>query len=84
MQRSEITARLTDILVMAMGDDAAEAINSCTENTTLADDLGLNSVGILYVVIGIEEAFNISFDNACFSDFKTVGDVIDFIAKKTE
>lgn len=66
-----------------MGESAKDLIEGCNDNTSLTDDLGLNSVGILYIVIGIEELFSISFENLSFSDFKSVGDVIDFIEKKT-
>jgi acyl carrier protein len=48
----------------------------------LVGDLGLNSVGILYLVIGIEEFFSISFTGVSFGDFNTVGDVINYIEKK--
>lgn len=81
MTRIEITEKLKDILKMAMGDNA-DAIDNCTEKSDLMIDLGLSSVGVLYVVIAIEEYFNIRFDNVGFGDFKTVGDVIDYIEKK--
>ncbi len=81
MTRIEITEKLRDILKMAMGDNA-EAIENCTENSNLMTDLGLSSVGVLYVVIAIEEYFNIRFENIGFGDFKTVGDVITYIESK--
>jgi acyl carrier protein len=52
------------------------------EASSLVTDLGLNSVGILYIVIAIEEEFSIEFENVGFSDFKTVGDVVDYIEEK--
>ena len=52
------------------------------ETVNLSSDLGLSSVGVLYVVIGIEEMFGIRFDDVGFSDFETLGDVMDYIAKK--
>jgi acyl carrier protein len=39
-------------------------------------------VGVLYVVIAIEEFFNIQFNDVGFADFKTIGDVIDYIEKE--
>ena len=65
---------------MAMGDSLD--MNTVTEDSNLVTDLGLNSVGILYVVIGIEEFFGIRFDDVTFGDFNTVKDVIDYIEKK--
>ncbi len=58
-------------------------LNSLSEDSNLLTDVGLTSVGILYVVIAIEEFFNIRFDDVGFADFKTIRDVIDYIEKKT-
>lgn len=83
MERSNILAKLKEILTMAMGGNSKEVIENCNDSTNLTTDLGLNSVGILYIVIGIEELFSITFDNVSFGDFKTVGDVLDYIEQKT-
>lgn len=82
MERSDISAKLKEILELAMGANAKAILDKCDENSSLTDDLGLNSVGILYIVIGIEEFFSITFDNVSFGDFKTVKDVIDYIERK--
>lgn len=80
MIRSEILEKLKEIFHMAMGNDFS--IDILDENVDLVNELGLNSVGILYLVIGVEEFFSISFDNVSFSDFVTVKDVVDYIEKK--
>ncbi len=80
MKRNEIKEKLIDIMMGAMGD--TDAIEKCTEDSLLSTDLGLNSVGILYTVMGIEDAFSVEFDDVGFSDFKTVGDVLDYIESK--
>ena len=81
MTRQEIKEKLEDIIVMAM-PDAAEVVRGSTEESDLNTDLGLNSVGILYLVIAIEEFFSIVFENVNVGDFKTVGDVVDYIERK--
>ena len=81
MTREEIKEKLAEIMVMAM-PEAAETIKNCTDESNLNTDLGLNSVGMLYIVIAIEEFFSIVFENVNFADFKTVGDVVDYIALK--
>ncbi len=80
MERSEITKTLKEIFKMAKGD--AAVLTDFDENAVLTTDLGLNSVGVLYMVIGIEEFFSISFDDVSFGDFKTVKDVVDYIVCK--
>ena len=81
MTRAEIIEKLKDVIGMAMTSTGASP-NDYTEESRLVDDLGLNSVGILYTVIAIEEFFSIRFDDVGFGDFRTVGDVIDYIEKK--
>ena len=81
MTRQEIKNKLAEIMKLAMPNlDINEA--TMNESANLASDLGLSSVGVLYVVIGIEEMFGIRFDDVGFSDFETLGDVMDYIAKK--
>ena len=81
MTREEIKQKLADIIIMAM-PDATEVVKGCTEQSDLNTDLGLNSVGMLFIVIAIEEFFAIRFENVNFGDFKTVGDVVDYIELK--
>ena len=81
-KRIEIGEKLKEILVLALGDTVD--LSYCTEQSNLTTDLGLNSVGILYVVIAIEEFFNIRFEDVSFGDFATVGDVLDYIEAHVE
>ena len=82
MEREVINAKLKEIMSIALGAKAEEILSGVTENSNLVTDLGLNSVGILYLVIGMEETFSISFDDVAFSDFQTVKDVVDYIENK--
>ena len=81
MSRSEIIEKLSDVMKLAMPASDLD-ISKLTEDSNLITDVGLSSVGILYVVIAIEEFFQIRFDDVGFADFKTIGDVIDYIEKK--
>ena len=81
MSRSEIKDKLVDVMKMAIPAGGID-IHSLTEQSRLTDDIGLSSVGVLYVVIAIEEFFGIRFDDVGYADFKTVSDVIDYIEKK--
>lgn len=83
LSRTEIKEKLTDIMKMVMGDHAPD-LSSVDEGSNLINDLGLNSVGILYVVIAIEEFFGIEFENVGFGDFATIGDVINYIEEKQQ
>lgn len=82
LSKEEIIVKLKDILLVADGGNA-EKIKAADENTRLSEDLGLNSVNVLYLVIAIEEVFNIRFDDDTGVDtFKTVGDAADYIGGK--
>ena len=81
MSRNEIKEKLMDVMEMAMPASGLD-LTTLTEASHLVNDLGLSSVGVLYVVIAIEEFFSIQFDDVGFADFKTIGDVVDYIEKK--
>ena len=76
--RKAVFDRLKEILSFEY-TDSAQRLESCTESSELVADLGLNSVGLLFMVISIEEAFGMRFENVSFKDFRTIGDVIDYI-----
>lgn len=81
MSRNDIKLKLMDVMQIAMPASGMD-LNTVTERSHLVNDLGLSSVGVLYVVIAIEEFFNIQFNDVGFADFKTIGDVIDYIEKE--
>ena len=70
-----------DVMKLAMPSSEAD-LSKLNESSHLVNDVGLSSVGVLYIVIAIEEFFNIRFDDVGFADFKTIGDVVDYIEKK--
>ena len=81
MNRNEIFKKLKEVFKVTVGEDNVD-FNKFSENADLTKDLGLNSVGILYLVAGIEEAFDIQFDDVGFNDFKTVATVINYIEEQ--
>ena len=82
MNRTEIAEKLKEIIIFSL-PTKKEIIENCTEESNLRTDIGLNSVGMLYIVIAIEEIFKVSFGDSSFDSFRTVKDVIDYIEKAT-
>ena len=83
MKRTEIAEKLKEVILFAL-PNKKDIIDNCTEESNLRTDIGLNSVGLLYIVIAIEEIFEVSFENTSFDSFLTVKDVIDYIEKASE
>ena len=78
LTRNDILEKLKEIM-QSMYDQAPAGLAEVTEDTRLAEGLGLNSVGMLYMVIIIETSFGIRFDHMELSNFRTVGDVVSYI-----
>lgn len=81
MARQEIIEKLKDIIISADPGLEARAV-SVSEDTRIMQDLGLSSIGMLYIAIAIEEVFGIRFENVGISDFVTVRSIVDYIEKK--
>ncbi len=81
MSRQEIFNELKELIKLANSSDDS-ALENCTEESDLRSDIGLTSIGVLYLAISIEQTFNIEFEGASFDDFQKVKDIIDYIEKK--
>ena len=81
LSREEIFDGLKRILLI-IDPNKKEILPIVNEETRLQEDLGLTSVSLLYLVVAIEEEFDIEFDNLGIEDFRTVGQAIDYIESK--
>ena len=81
MERQQIIDTLKSILLSA---DAGrrDSLDDVTEDSNLVSEIGLSSIGMLYMILAIEESFSMRFDNVGMNDFTTLGDVVDYIEKK--
>lgn len=55
---------------------------SIARDTALLSDLGMNSFELVELVCVVEDEFDVEIPDRAIKDFKTVGDVIDFIEKQ--
>ncbi len=53
-----------------------------TEDSRLKEDVGINSIGMLYMAMAIEGEFGVQFKNEDFANLVTVGDVAAIIESK--
>lgn len=51
-------------------------------DASLREDIGINSIGLLYMAMAVEEEFGVKFRNEDFASIQTVADVIAFIESK--
>ena len=57
-------------------------LSTVTAEDKHREDLGINSIGILYMALAIEEEFGIKFVNEDFAGIQTVQNVVELIEKK--
>lgn len=72
--------RLIKVFNAVFEDDVD--LSDVTESADLREDIGINSIGMLYMAMAIEEEFGVKFTNDDFPNMKTVADVIACIESK--
>lgn len=82
MGRAEIVEQICPILEPWVSD--ADLIDRISEQTNLVTDLGLDSIGILQVILGIEKEFGISIKNDELDSetFSMLGNLVSVIRDK--
>lgn len=69
-------------LTALIQEHTGKANLSITRDTALLSDLGMNSFELVELVCVVEDEFDVEIPDRAIKDFKTVGDVIDFIEKQ--
>lgn len=77
MEKSEILKKIIEIYKAIIDKDIHEPI--IEPSTKIKEELGLNSVGLLYIIVAIEEQFDVVLHDQSIEKFITIGDVIDYI-----
>ena len=78
MTKEEILTGLKEIIEDRLGSD----ISKVDMNTTLSEDLQADSLDKVEMIMDAETKYNIEIDDDASMAFVTVGDVVDYIAKK--
>ena len=79
MDETEILEKLQGI-VRRYTDDP-EFVVAC--DMALRVDLGINSYELVQVVVEVEQAFGVEIPDRAISGFRTVRDVLDYIAARS-
>lgn len=72
--------RLVKVFKVVFEEDVDTA--KLSMDASLREDVGINSIGLLYMAMAVEEEFGIKFKNEDFADMQTVADVIRCIESK--
>lgn len=79
MTADEIFDKVQDIAAEQFSVDREEI----TMDTLLDDDLNADSVDLVDLAVTLEQEFNLEeTDESVLGEIKTIGDVVDYIAKK--
>ncbi len=57
-------------------------VSDLNADSRLIEDLGMNSIALLYMAMTVEEEFGIRFENQDFETLRTVGDVVSLIESR--
>ena len=53
-----------------------------TETAEIINDLGADSANLMMLVMDLEAEFNMTVEDDAISSIRTVGDIVDYIAKR--
>ena len=77
MSEKEIFDRLLNVFSIVVNRNVDS--NLINVDSKIVEDLGVNSIGLVYLAVAVEEEFEVDIAKASLESFKTVQDVIDYI-----
>ncbi|MBQ7995412.1 MAG: acyl carrier protein [Bacilli bacterium] len=78
MENEKIIGELIEMF-SSVNEDPSFDYSKINEETLIFDDLGLNSIGVMYISLSIEEKYGFTISNEMMSNIKTVGDLVNLI-----
>ena len=80
MTELEIFEKLKEIFVLVVNRNAD--LSKTTMQDNIVNDLGVSSVGLIYLIVAIGETFDIDMSEVSLNSFKTIEDVVKYIQGK--
>jgi len=78
VERSEIAGRLSEVLVSELGLDEAKI----TEDAHFEEDLDVDSLGVVELLMALEDEFGVKIPDEEAESIMTVGQAIDVVHGK--
>lgn len=82
MERPEIFEKVKEILEPYVKNQ--EAFDSLSEDTSILDDLQVNSARLVDIILAFEDEFDIEVDDESADQVVTIGDALELIREKLE
>ena len=77
MEKKEILNKIIEIYENIVGEEVDK--EKLTLSSNIKEDLGINSVGLLYLIVDIENKFDVVLHNQSIEKFVTLDDVVTYI-----
>ena len=77
MEKKEILNKIIEIYENIVGEEVDK--EKFTLSSNIKEDLGINSVGLLYLIVDIENKFDVVLHNQSIEKFVTLDDVVTYI-----
>ena len=78
MDRSEVVERLSEVLVSELGLDASKI----TEEAHFEEDLDVDSLGVVELLMALEDEFGVKIPDEEAESIMTVGQAVDVVHGK--
>ena len=82
MDRDKIFERVVE-LVRPLSKNRT-AVENISEDTSILEDLQVNSARLVDLILAFEDEFNIEVDDDAADAVKTIGDAVDMLAKQLD
>ena len=80
MERAEVEAKLTDLLVDELGLER----ENITMSATFEEDLEVDSLGVVELLMALEDNFDVKIPDEEAEQITTVGEAVDVIMAKID
>ena len=80
MERVEIESKLTELLVEELGLDA----DKITMDATFEEDLEVDSLGVVELLMALEDNFGVTIPDEEAESIGTVGQAVDIVESKLQ
>ncbi|WP_420613476.1 acyl carrier protein [Candidatus Spongiisocius sp.] len=78
MDRSQVQAKMRDLLVDELGLDA----DKITDEATFEEDLEVDSLGVVELLMALEDEFGVKIPDEEAENITAVGEAIDLVVAK--